>query len=171
MRRYARNVSLIGALLASATVTGAAGTSSTTFTYQGRLRDAGLPANGTYHVDYWLWDAESGGNQVGSTIHFVTHEVANGVLSSQLDFGPGAFDGSPRWLEIHVDGATLSPRQPITATPYAIAGAAAARQRDLAPSDELAQAVQALRAENQVLRERLARLEARLDEALTSGAK
>lgn len=145
-----------------------AGTSATTFTFQGRLREAGLPANGHYHIDYWLWDAPTGGSQVGSTIHFVTHDVTNGIFSSELDFGAGAFNGQPRWLEISVDGEFLSPRQPITASPYSIAPATNAPASvepgaDVdknAVEERLLKAIANLQAENEALRERLERLEA-----------
>ena len=53
--------------------------------------------------------------------------VTNGLFTVQLDFGMSPFNGNPRWLEIGVrpgasTGAytTVNPRQPITATPYAI---------------------------------------------------
>jgi hypothetical protein len=53
--------------------------------------------------------------------------VTNGLFNVALDFGPAAFDGSARWLDIGVrtngsgaDYAALTPRQPITPTPYAI---------------------------------------------------
>jgi len=54
--------------------------------------------------------------------------ISNGLFAVTLDFG-GVFDGSARWLEIAVrtngGGAfvALSPRQPITATPYAVRAA------------------------------------------------
>jgi hypothetical protein len=97
----------------------------TAFTYQGQLQLFGAPANGTCNMQFSLWDALSGPTQVGGTLsHAVT--VTNGVFSAPLDFGGGAFTGNNRWLEISVDcpgggGLTvLSPRQPVTASPYAL---------------------------------------------------
>jgi N-acetylneuraminic acid mutarotase len=52
--------------------------------------------------------------------------VANGLFTVDLDFGPGAFDGNARWLEIRVQGAadpsftTLAPRTPVRPSPYAL---------------------------------------------------
>src|SRR5262249_44423515 len=52
--------------------------------------------------------------------------VTNGLFAVQLDFGLSAFQGSSRWLEIAVKPAsggnytTLSPRQALTAAPYAM---------------------------------------------------
>ena len=37
------------------------------FTYQGKLNDGGIPANGSYDMQFKLFDAVSGGNQVGAT--------------------------------------------------------------------------------------------------------
>src|SRR6266576_447143 len=36
---------------------------TTSFTYQGRLMDGGTPANGTYEIQFTLWDATAGGIQ------------------------------------------------------------------------------------------------------------
>ena len=43
-----------------------------------------------------------------------------------LDFGAGAFNGSARWLEINVDGDTLTPRVQVLPSPYALFVAVAA---------------------------------------------
>ena len=37
----------------------------TSFTYQGRLVESGTPPNGSYDFRFVLYDAASGGNQVG----------------------------------------------------------------------------------------------------------
>ncbi len=50
-------------LLLSATATLA---QSTGFTYQGRLQDNGTPANGSYDLQFTLFD--SGGTQIGSPL-------------------------------------------------------------------------------------------------------
>src|SRR6185369_16358988 len=41
---------------------------TTSFTYQGRLSDGGLPANGVYDLQFKLFDAASGGAQQGGTV-------------------------------------------------------------------------------------------------------
>ena len=43
---------------------------TSTFTYQGRLTDGGTAANGTYDLQFTLWDAVNGGNQqpIGSPV-------------------------------------------------------------------------------------------------------
>ena len=92
----------------------------TTFTYQGVLTDTGSLADGAYGMDFALWDLNTGGTQMGSTNHLPDVPVTAGLFTVQLDFGPVAFDGDQRWLEITLEGTVLVPRQPITWTPYAI---------------------------------------------------
>ena len=98
----------------------------TAFTYQGRLLSGGQPANGSYDLQFTLTDALSGGSRIGAALTNAPVPVSNGLFVVVLDFGSGAFDGSPRWLEIGVRTqgspgayAALSPRQAITAAPYA----------------------------------------------------
>ena len=100
---------------------------SNAFTFQGALDDAGSPANGAYDFRFILYDDAVAGSQVGpiSTINDLT--VAGGIFTTLLDFGASAFSGDARWVEVQVrPGASagsytvLSPRQPVTATPYAL---------------------------------------------------
>jgi len=99
---------------------------SSGFTYQGRLTDGGTAANGNYDLQFALFDSLSGGTQVGSTQTLNTVAVSSGVFTVSLDFGASAFPGASRFLEIRaraVGAASftlLTPRQPITSTPYAV---------------------------------------------------
>jgi hypothetical protein len=103
-------------------------TSATGFTYQGRLTDGGLAANGTYQMQFLLYDALTGGGLQGSptTVTNASVLVTNGVFTVPLDFGMAGFNGADRFLEIavkHTGDATyttLSPRQQLTPTPYAL---------------------------------------------------
>ena len=97
------------------------------FTYQGTLSNGGQTADRAFEMRFLLFDSESAGNQIGSTATVAPVDVANGLFNVSLDFGAGAFDGAPRWLEIQVrpDGSTdpftvLSPRQTVGAAPYAL---------------------------------------------------
>lgn len=97
------------------------------FVYQGQLQQAGAPAQGLYDFSFALYDELSAGVQVGSTLVVEDVPVSDGVFSVQLDFGSAAFDGEQRWLAIGVrdglDAASfqaLTPRQQVTATPYAL---------------------------------------------------
>lgn len=111
---------------------------SSTFNYQGELRWAGQPANGPFDFRFVMYDAAVGGNQVGPVITRESVLVTAGEFNVPLDFGPTAFNGDGRWIEIGVrypvlvdPYATLSPRQSVTATPYALyalsSGASAAQ--------------------------------------------
>ena len=111
---------LIVCIVFGALVSLGAAQTDTTLTYQGELGDNGAPANGSYSMSFSLWDALSTGNQIGSSIPINPVPVSDGKFTVQLDFGANAFDNSGRWLEIVVDGFTLSPRQAITRSPYSI---------------------------------------------------
>lgn len=95
------------------------------FTYQGRLADQSGGASGLYDFSVTLYDAPTAGTSVGSTLSFAGVPVTNGLFTVRCDFGSDAFSGPARWLELRVrsnaTGAfvTLSPRQALTATPYA----------------------------------------------------
>jgi hypothetical protein len=97
----------------------------TAFTYQGLLTTSNGSVNGTYDLTFALWDSFAGGNQVGNSITNPGWHVSSGQLTVPIDFGP-TFSGTPLWLEISVRtngvGAfnTLTPRQALTPTPYAI---------------------------------------------------
>ena len=98
----------------------------TGFTYQGRLTDGGSPANGTYDFQFSLYNAVSGGTQVGSTLTQTGVTVSNGLFTVQLDFG-NIFDGTALYLQVAVrpggssgSYTALTPLQPLSATPYAL---------------------------------------------------
>ncbi len=102
----------------------AASTFAEPFSYQGQLQDEGAPANGTYDIVFQLFDAEVGGTQINASFVLNDTVVTEGNLTAEPDFGPGAFDGSPRYLALFVrDGDSvdsytpLLPRTPITTTP------------------------------------------------------
>ncbi len=104
----------------------AAASLSTRFTYQGQLRDAGGPVNATCDLQFSLWDAQVGGTQVGSTIVLAAVVLQDGLFTAGLDFGPAAFQGQARWLEVAAScpagsgHVTFEPRQELTASPYAL---------------------------------------------------
>lgn len=63
----------------------------TAFTYQGRLRDSGTPATGIRDLRFAIYDAASGGNQVGSTVTADDVALTNGLFNVVLDFGASVF--------------------------------------------------------------------------------
>ncbi len=102
------------------------------FTYQGRLEQNGAPVNGNCDLVFKLWDALADGTQIGGTQTRTNVALAQGHFTVQLDFGVGAFTGDARWLAIEVrcpagTGAytPLTPRQPLSAAPYALYARAA----------------------------------------------
>jgi len=122
--------SLLALLLASCIP--AALAQGNAFTYQGRLTDNGGPANGGYEMQFALFDSPTNGSQVGAAITNAPVTAIAGFFTTTLDFGPGIFDGHPRWLAIGVrtNGSTdafalLEPRQHILPAPYAIHAATA----------------------------------------------
>lgn len=108
----------------------------TAFTFQGQLKRDGAPVGSpnpmTCDFNVGLWTAaEPGGTELG--MQTVQTQVKNGLFTLKLNeagqFGPNAFNGDVRWLEIQVScpvGAPFEPlgRQEISATPYALRAAA-----------------------------------------------
>ncbi len=88
------------------------------FTYQGYLREGGLPANGNYQMTFRLFSVASGGTALAS-IGPVSVTVSNGLFTQELNFG-NVWTGADRWLEIQVGSTALTPRVKINRTPYAI---------------------------------------------------
>lgn len=96
------------------------------FTYQGLLEDGPSVAQGAYDFEFALYDNLSGGAQIGVIQTANDVPVVNGVFSTALDFGPLAFTGPDRYLEVRVRaGASsgtytlLGPRNKVSAAPYA----------------------------------------------------
>ena len=101
---------------------------TTAFTFQGKLNDNGIAANGGYDIQLKLYDVATvgSGTQIGVAT-FSSVAVVDGVFTVQPDFTASAFPGADRFVEVGVKPAgsgnpftILSPRQPITPTPYAL---------------------------------------------------
>lgn len=103
----------------------------TGFTYQGQLNQGGVPVNGNVNLRFGLYDAATNGANLGARQILTGVSVANGLFTVQLNgsgqFGASAFNGDARWLEVEVctdpacnSSTVLSPRQALTATPYAL---------------------------------------------------
>src|SRR6187402_1513945 len=102
---------------------GGAFAQTSSFNYQGRLTEAGMPPTANYDFEFRLYDA---GGAIVAGQQRLNVLVTNGVFNVSLDFGAGAFPGTSRSLEIAVRPAgggvftTLAPRQPINSAPYSI---------------------------------------------------
>lgn len=127
--RVMRAVVLIAPLL-MVFAAGKTGALSTGFTYQGQLLQTGLPTDGTCDFQFGLFAVDSGGTASGTQTASPVN-VTNGLFTVQLNnsgqLGANVFNGSDRWLQIAVrcpvgsgSYVTLSPRQQLTATPYAL---------------------------------------------------
>jgi len=97
--------------------------------FQGLIKDAeGNPVNGAVNLEFRIYDAENGGNLVdldgdgvvedvvGEDVKGVAATASKGVVSAK--FGPVsamAFDGTPRWLDVRVNGAPLPRMEMATA--------------------------------------------------------
>src|SRR5512145_2745791 len=73
----------------------------TSFTYQGQLKKDSSPINATCNMEFRLYDQAASGTLVAGPL---TQSVAvtDGIFTTRLDFGQGAFNGSGRWLGIQV---------------------------------------------------------------------
>ncbi len=96
-------------------------------TYQGELRQSGAPGAGPVDLRFRLYTAETNGSQVGPEVALNNAALTGGRFTASLDFGASAFGADARWLEIDVRSpagagafVTLTPRQPVTAAPYAL---------------------------------------------------
>ncbi len=94
-----------------------------TIDYQGRLADSdGNYINSVVTVDFLIFYVET----YGTPVWIETQDVStnNGifhiVLGSVTPFPTDLFDNDECWLELVVDGETLSPRTIIASVPYAI---------------------------------------------------
>ncbi len=99
----------------------------TAFSYQGRLTLQNQLVDEPADLHFTLWDAEAGGNQIAGAVELDNWPVNDGLFTVELDFGPFAFLGEGRYLEIEVrtpagegEFVTLAPRQRLSPTPYAI---------------------------------------------------
>lgn len=121
-------LTVLGLVVSLATV-GKTAPMGTAWTYQGRLMDENNPGDGLYDFQFKLFDDPCTGTQLGSTIEVNDLDIIDKYFTAELDFGSSVFNGDARWLEIDVrpgesidvsDYVTLSPRQEVTPTPYAL---------------------------------------------------
>jgi len=131
--KRARGFSIESIIVCIASATTQAGSVGTAFTYQGQLKQDGLPLSDFIDFRFSLWNAAgagtppSGGSQVGSSFNTTNVKVDNGLFTVQVDFGVNIFDGQALWLQIAFRRSagsinpyvTLGPRQPVTPAPYA----------------------------------------------------
>jgi hypothetical protein len=109
----------LAALLAAGTASAAPASTS----FAGRLSTSAGPVNGAVSVTFTVYDAATGGSSQWNDTLSLTADgglvyATLGSAANPLD--ETVFDGRPMFLEIRVGAETLSPRLPITSTPYAV---------------------------------------------------
>ena len=97
----------------------------TAFTYQGQLQNNGVDITASCDFQFALFDAATGGTQIGSTLNLTAQSVVKGIFTVQLDFGVSAFPNEPRFVATAVkcspDTAfTTLGRQALSMVPYAL---------------------------------------------------
>ena len=113
---------LITTLLSLSTATHAAPIDSF-FVYQGVLEDGGAPANGTYDIQYRLFN--DAGVPVSILHQFNGIVITDGLVNQTLPWSTAHYNGEKRFLEIALRKSgdptftTLAPRTEIRPTPYA----------------------------------------------------
>lgn len=92
--------------------------------YQGFLTDdTGQPVDGTKNLVFRIYASDSDPSALWQETHTGVPVSAGDfavLLGEFTPFGEDLFDSPDRWLEIEVEGVTLSPRQPFTNVPYAL---------------------------------------------------
>jgi len=97
-----------------------AGTVASKISYQGKLTDAGgNPLDGTYTMQFQLYDAQSGGTMLWDS-GAQSVQVDSGLLNVNLDVDQDDFNGQELWLAVKVDGEWMTDRQQILPVPYAL---------------------------------------------------
>jgi hypothetical protein len=100
----------------------------TGFTYQGRLLEDSNAPTDLYDMQFKLFNSVSEEDQIGVDVNKPDVNVIDGYFTVVLDFNDFAFDGNSRWLQVGVRYGELeepniytelSPRQEVTAAPYA----------------------------------------------------
>jgi hypothetical protein len=115
---------------------------STAFVYHGELSQRGRPARSEHDLRFELFSAPTNGQQIARG-EVPDVRVQDGEFTVILDFGPGVFDSSDRWLEIsvkqrHSDNfIPLRPRQQIMPVPYAIMAHSASNLLGSLPASQL----------------------------------
>lgn len=110
---------LILSLLACLASTAWAAPQTTSFTYQGQLKQNGTAFSGTVNLQFRLWDDPISGTEVAPLVSRTGVPVDAGIFTVEIDFG-SSFGTQQRWIEVIANGQPLTPRQPVTTAPMAI---------------------------------------------------
>ena len=96
--------------------------------YQSRLTNsAGLPLNGAQSLVFRVYDAETAGTLLAETAA-IPVTANQGLVSAKIPAAASLFSGPGRWLEVAVNGETLSPRTQLLSVPYAFRSASSSNE-------------------------------------------
>ncbi len=114
------------------------------FTYQGRLLENGVSAQGAHDLKFSLFGDGTDGAPLAASLTNTAVAISNGVFTTTLDFGVDALTGAISWLEIAVrpgnsngEFTILNPRQKLTPSPYSIFTLKAASLSGSLPDSQL----------------------------------
>ena len=99
--------------------------------FNARLTDTGgAPVTGSHALGFALYPQASGGaaawTETQASATFSTEGLVYAELGSATPLTPSALDGSKLYLEVSVDGTTMTPRLAVVSVPYAIRATLAA---------------------------------------------
>ena len=87
--------------------------------YQGNLRQSGLLVSGSRQMIFRVYDSSSAVSPLWTSSAF-TVSVSTGVFRVTLEPAIADWQSGSLWLELEVAGTRLSPREELTASPYAV---------------------------------------------------
>ncbi|MCH8243105.1 MAG: hypothetical protein IH897_10920, partial [Planctomycetes bacterium] len=127
-RRTAQLAAILGCAL-YATATNAGLPLGTEFTYQGQLKQGGVPVNSSADFKFTLFQTPDGKDLVETVlVHDV--QIVHGLFTVELDFGGNFLQYEARWLEVAVRTphdatdslpfTTLAPLHAMTGAPYSL---------------------------------------------------
>lgn len=92
---------------------------SSRISYQGVLKEGGVPVNGTRDITFRLYSNSTCTTQVGADIVKTGVSVVNGLFTVALDVGAYTFSGDGVWMSAVVGGTAIG-CQEILPVPYAL---------------------------------------------------
>ncbi len=89
------------------------------FTYQGNLRQSGFLVNGQRSMVFRIYDSSSSATELWTSPAYNV-SLSTGVFRVVLEPVIADWQSGSLWLELEVEGNRMSPREELTASPYAI---------------------------------------------------
>jgi hypothetical protein len=93
-----------------------------TISFTARINDGGAALGGAHNFVFRLFDAETAGTERWAETH-TSISVEQGLvavaLGSHAPLTRNVLTGEPLWIEVTLDGETMTPRLPLRSVPYA----------------------------------------------------